>query len=91
MRTKLLSLLIILSILLNIQIPAYADDSLTNGEKLQILGLIAGDNNGNLHPDAYITRQEMIAIVNRMTVSSTYTQPTQPTFEDVPVTHWATT
>lgn len=67
-----------------------SDEAVTYGDVLFELGLIQGSN-GQLHEENELTREEMIAILNRLNVDADekFTPPAKPTFSDVPKTHWA--
>ena len=66
--------------------------AMTSGEVLKELGLIKGDENGNLNEDQLITRVEMITLLNRLKTpveNRIYDIKNVQRFSDVPVTHWA--
>ena len=64
---------------------------MTPGEVLREVGVIQGDSNGNLNPQDPITREELIAILVRVVPEGTedFAGPQNPTFTDVPESHWA--
>lgn len=66
--------------------------TMTSGEILKELGLIKGDENGNLNEDQLITRVEMITLLNRLKTplnNQNYDIKNVQRFSDVPVSHWA--
>lgn len=70
---------------------ADGEEELTYGELLFELGLINGSGNG-LDEDQELTREQMVAIVNRMSAREgdvAFTPPAVPTFSDVPKSNWA--
>lgn len=70
---------------------SYGANSST-GEALKELGILNGDSNGDLKEASLITRQEMVAVVNRLKDDGTeFVAPHVPSFTDVPVDSWAYT
>lgn len=100
---RLLSLLLILSLL--IPVSTYGVErqeggndvysyNQTYGQLLKELGLITGDDSGNIMADKTITRAEMAVVLARMStgqdlVFEDFVSPTKPTFSDVPNDHWS--
>ncbi|MHA6481882.1 S-layer homology domain-containing protein [Paenibacillus sp. strain BS8-2] len=88
------TLLVAFVLLMSVGTAAYAaeeNDRKTYGELLFDLGLINGSNSG-LDEDKELTREQMIAIVNRLSVragDSAFTPPAAPSFTDVPKTKWS--
>ena len=64
----------------------------TYGNLLKDLGIITGTNKG-LEEEKTLTRQELVAIINKIYPDQesykNFIPPTQPSFSDVPTTHWA--
>lgn len=56
-------------------------------EALQDLGLMNGDENGNLNGDKSVTRAEFVTLLSR--IDSNYRGAAQQSFTDVSATHWA--
>lgn len=70
---------------------AEGEEKVTYGELLFELGLINGSGNG-LDEDKELTREQMVAILNRMSAregDEAFTPPAVPTFSDVPKSNWA--
>lgn len=90
------SILMILSLMLILGcVPVFAntDDSvMTYGELLQMTGLVQGSSNG-LEEDRNLTREELVTILVRMSTNQeefeNFQAPSEPSFSDVPATHWA--
>ena len=62
----------------------------TFGEILYDLGIIKGSGGGDLKENDEITRQEMVAILNRLTLKDDkFSVPDKTSFKDVPKEHWA--
>ncbi len=60
----------------------------TAAERLQGLGIISGDPDGNLHLDDSLTRAEMAAVVCRLLGMKEISNKAT-VFSDVPTEHWA--
>ena len=99
---RILSLLVVVLLVFALVLPSFAETGgvgltravreKTDGDILSDLGIIKGDGTGDLAEDKELTRQEMVAILNRLskeTGDDTFTPPKTPTFKDVPSTHWA--
>jgi len=54
-------------------------------DKLSEWGIMRGDDLGNLNPDAFITRAEFVAMINR---AYGYTETGENSFQDVPENAW---
>ncbi|MGX8796769.1 S-layer homology domain-containing protein [Fusibacter sp. JL298sf-3] len=71
--------------------PTYAAEVPTYGTLLHDMKLIGGTDKG-LEEDKTLTRAQMMVILDRLTVAEAdVTLPEEPTFTDVPKTHWAYT
>ncbi|MGN8968299.1 S-layer homology domain-containing protein [Intestinimonas sp. HCP28S3_D6] len=91
MKKRLLSLLAALALVLSLAAPvALAADEDTMLETVQVLGILSGDENGNLNLSAPVTRAEFVKM---MTAASTYKDSvgssTASLFTDVKSGHWA--
>ncbi len=64
----------------------YARESVTKLFKRQI---ITRDEDGNYNPSQPITRAQMVATLMRAMGMDDIQLPTEPTFQDVPLDHWA--
>ena len=92
MKKRLLSLLAALALVLSLAVPAaLAADEDTMLETVRVLGILSGDENGNLNLSASVTRAEFVKM---MTAASTYKDSvgssTASLFTDVKRGHWAT-
>lgn len=92
MKKRLLSLLAALALVLSLAVPAaLAADGDTMLETVRVLGILSGDENGNLNLSASVTRAEFVKM---MTAASTYKDSvgssTASLFTDVKSGHWAT-
>ena len=92
MKKRLLSLLAALALVLSLAVPAaLAADEDTMLETVRVLGILSGDENGNLNLSASVTRAEFVKM---MTAASTYKDSvgssTASLFTDVKSGHWAT-
>lgn len=71
---------------------SFAVETPTYGQLLFDLGIISGAN-GDLNEGGEIKREEMVVILNRLSAEyknfQNYVAPKQPSFIDVPLTHWA--
>lgn len=88
---KLVLFVTMISLMFTFSVVASADEAdKTYGEVLFDLGLIQGSGNG-LNESGYLTRAEMITIINRLDTSdsSSFKLPEKPTFSDVPASNWA--
>lgn len=71
--------------------PTYAAEVPTYGTLLHDMKLIGGTDKG-LEEDKTLTRAQMMVILERLTVAEAdVTLPEEPTFTDVPKSHWAYT
>lgn len=91
MKKRLLSLLAALALVLSLAAPvALAADEDTMLETVRVLGILSGDENGNLNLSAPVTRAEFVKM---MTAASTYKDSvgssTASLFTDVKSGHWA--
>lgn len=91
MKKRLLSLLAALALVLSLAVPAaLAADEDTMLETVRVLGILSGDENGNLNLSASVTRAEFVKM---MTAASTYKDSvgssTASLFTDVKSGHWA--
>lgn len=91
---KEISLLVVFMLFISsIVSPTFASDAdeESYGELLATLGVIAGDESGNLKGASKITRAEMVAILVKLTTpkNDSFVLPSTPSFKDVPVDHWA--
>ncbi len=88
---KLLSLFIILCIACSFPVAALAADDKASTEQavsaLADLGLMQGDENGDLKGDKRVTRAEFVTLLSRMI--SDYTPTAKSSFSDVDASHWA--
>ena len=88
---KLLSLFIILCIACSFPVAALAADDKASAEQavsaLADLGLMQGDENGDLKGDKRVTRAEFVTLLSRMI--SDYTPVVKNSFSDVDEAHWA--
>lgn len=92
MKKRLLSLLAALALVLSLAVPAaLAADEDTMLETVRVLGILSGDENGNLNLSAPVTRAEFVKM---MTAASTYKDSVGSSaaslFTDVKSGHWAT-
>ena len=92
MKKRLLSLLAALALVLSLAVPtALSADGDTMLETVRVLGILSGDENGNLNLSASVTRAEFVKM---MTAASTYKDSvgssTASLFTDVKSGHWAT-
>ena len=85
---RILSLILILVLVLG-SFPVFAVDA-TYGEMLFDMGLIKGDENGDLNEDATITRAEMMVVLSRLygVEDEAMVFPLNSTFLDVPTDAW---
>ncbi len=60
---RILSLVLVLVLVLGSVPVVFADDTMTDGEKCQEAGLVAGDENGNLNEGAVLTREQMVVLI----------------------------
>ena len=92
---RILSFVCILVVIFSLTVASFAEASTSNthGELLYNLGIVSGSSNTEmiLDEDQLLTRQEMVAILNRLSLDddSAFVVPTTPTFKDVPANHWA--
>lgn len=91
MKKRLLSLLAAMALALSLATPvALAADEDTMLETVRVLGILSGDENGNLNLSAPVTRAEFVKM---MTAASTYKDSvgssTASLFTDVKSGHWA--
>lgn len=92
---KIITIALCVFMMISSSISVYAMDEKqpTYGKMLFDLGLIKGDDNNDLKEDSYLTRTEMVVILNRLKVrdeeSDNFSAPQVPSFTDVPKTHWA--
>ena len=91
MKKRILSLLTALCLALSLAAPsALAADEDTMLETVRVLGILSGDENGNLNLSASVTRAEFVKM---MTAASTYKDSvgssTASLFTDVKSGHWA--
>lgn len=62
---KILSLVLVLALVLT-SFSFAAADPVTVGQELKALGVLTGDENGNLNPDQKLTREQAIVVLVRM-------------------------
>lgn len=62
---KILSLVLVLALVLS-SFSFAAADPVTVGEELKALGVLTGDENGNLNPDQQLTREQALVVLARM-------------------------
>lgn len=62
---KILSLVLVLALVLS-SFSFAAADPVTVGEELKALGVLTGDENGNLNPDQTLTREQALVVLARM-------------------------
>ena len=91
MKKRLLSLLAVLALVFTLAVPvALAADGDTMLETVRVLGILSGDENGNLNLSAPVTRAEFVKM---MTAASTYKDSvgssTASLFTDVKSGYWA--
>ena len=91
MKKRILSLLAALALALSLAAPAaLAADGDTMLETIRVLGILSGDENGNLNLSAPVTRAEFTKM---MTAASVYKDSvgtgTTSLFTDVKSGHWA--
>lgn len=91
MKKRLLSLLAAMALALSLAAPVVlAADEDTMLETVRVLGILSGDENGNLNLSAPVTRAEFVKM---MTAASTYKDSvgssTASLFTDVKSGHWA--
>ena len=91
MKKRLLSLLAALALVFTLAMPAaLAADEDTMLETVRVLGILSGDENGNLNLSASVTRAEFVKM---MTAASTYKDSvgssTASLFTDVKSGYWA--
>ena len=91
MKKRLLSLLAVLALIFTLAMPAaLAADEDTMLETVRVLGILSGDENGNLNLSASVTRAEFVKM---MTAASTYKDSvgssTASLFTDVKSGYWA--
>ncbi|MDF2838094.1 MAG: hypothetical protein K0Q63_3734 [Paenibacillus sp.] len=88
--TLLLAVVLLMSVSTTVG-AADGEERKTFGELLFDLGLINGSTSG-LEEDQELTREQMVAIINRLGVREgdpAFTPPAVPTFADVPKTKWS--
>jgi len=90
---RITSLFVALLMIFSLITVSYAEvTGKTYGQLLFDLKLIKGSSDG-LNEAGNLTRAEMVAIINRLSVRKGQKEdvipPTKPTFSDVPLTHWA--
>ena len=94
MRKRWTALLCALALSVSLMVPAAQGAQSTQGEVLQVLGAMGvmnGDENGNLNLSANVTRAAFTkmavaaSVYKDMATSSSYVSP----FSDVKYTHWA--
>jgi len=90
-------LILLLLLILNVSSLSFSQDITfkeysTYGNLLKDLGIITGTNKG-LEEEKTLTRQDLVSIINKIYPDQegykNFVPPTQPSFSDVPVTHWA--
>ena len=91
MKKRLLCLLAALGLILSLTGPALAVDEDTMLETIRVLGILTGDENGNLNLSARVTRAEFVKM---MTEASVYQDTVGESnsaslFTDVKSGHWA--
>lgn len=91
---KLLSLVLAFAMVLGtFAFPVSADgnDYQTVGEELKTLGVLTGDENGDLKPDQELTREEALVTLTRLMGKMDEAEATEAEsgFTDVPAKHWA--
>lgn len=87
-------LIVLLTLALLFSLPAsYGEEAETYGTLMKSLGLINGYADGSLKEDGTITREEMVVVLNGISKNSkefeNFVPPTEATFKDIPVNHWA--
>lgn len=89
---KLTFLVALLVVLAGFAISVQAETEKSYGQLLQEIGLIKGSDNG-LQEDKEITREEMVTILVRLESDKqgyeSFVAPQNPSFTDVPASHWA--
>ena len=85
---RVLSLVLVLVLVLG-SFPVFADTT-TYGEQLFEMGLLKGDENGNLNEDSILTRAEMMVVLARLygVEDEAMAFPLPSTFTDVPADAW---
>ncbi len=63
---KLVIILLIFSLFLSIPLNYGYADNVSIAEKLNKLGILTGDDNGNLNLDSYLKRQDMVVVISRL-------------------------
>jgi hypothetical protein len=91
LKTKLLSLFLAVSMLMSAALPAAAADTQPEGlELIRALGILVGDENGNLNLSGGVTRAQFTKM---MTMASSYRDSVggsgYSVFRDVKSSHWA--
>lgn len=92
---RVLSLVVSAVMVFSFALAGFAESAgeTTHGELLYGLGIVSGSGDGEmiLDEDQLLSRQEMVAILNRLSLEddSSFIVPETPTFKDVPTTHWA--
>ncbi|OJV66323.1 MAG: hypothetical protein BGO41_02500 [Clostridiales bacterium 38-18] len=90
-------LILLLLLILSISSLSFSQDITfkehsTYGNLLKDLGIITGTNKG-LEEEKTLTRQELVAIINKIypdqDAYKSFVPPTKASFSDVPTTHWA--
>lgn len=89
---KLTFLVALLVVLAGFAISVQAETEKSYGQLLQEIGLIKGSDKG-LQEDKEITREEMVTILVRLESDKqgyeSFVAPQNPSFKDVPASHWA--
>ncbi len=88
---KLLSMLICISLVFSICVPAMAaDDDIVKYAELHAYGILEGDETGNINLVENITRAEFCKMIFKaMAMDDSYAAQSASDFDDVPKTHWA--
>ncbi len=89
---QIFSILLLIVLLGNLTVTAQKSQGELAAEELVTLGILAGDEEGNLLLGKTVTRAEMAVIVCRLLALEDVAVKTKvltPSFSDVPTTHWA--
>lgn len=89
---QIFSIVLLIVLLGNFTVFAQKSQGELAAEELVTLGILAGDEEGNLLLDKTVTRAEMAVIVCRLLALEDLAIKTKvitPAFSDVPTTHWA--
>ncbi len=90
MKKRISIMMLVLSLMLSAFVFADVDNTKVYGGALKEIGVIKGDQNGNLNGDDVLTREQSVAtLVRLLGVNESIFRGTKSTFTDVPADNWS--